>query len=151
MMKVLKALSVLVFLVQADGAVADPMDGLPQNISSESPKVFLVARCGGVYLAIEEVSLEGNRKGVATQYRLQKEAVDTMLASFSRPSISSEEIESERMSGYIAGRMFLDELVSEQASWDTVEWLQKYDGQWDASLQICRDAIIGITATLQEN
>ena len=72
-----------------------------------------------------------------------------MLSSFSDPSISTDEIERERMSGYIAGRMFLDELGSEEASWDSIEWIQKNDDQWDASLQMCSDALIGIAETLQ--
>ena len=84
------------------------------------------------------------------QYKLQKEAVDSVLslASAAQPTNplvpSDNEIQTERLSGYIAGRIYLDELVREDATYASIEFLEKHKSKWSASLGVCRALLMSL-------
>ena len=108
----------MILLVGSVSAVASqPMDGLPASIARESSQWLLLAMCAGMCSAIEEINTEIGRVDLGVQYKLQKEAVDSVLslASAAQPTNplvpSDNEIQTERLSGYIASRFYLDELL----------------------------------------
>ena len=138
-------------LVGGVSAVASqPMDGLPASIAPESSQWLMLARCGGMYSAIEEVNTEIGRVGLGVQYKLQKEAVDAVLslASEAQPTDplvpSDNEIQTGRLSGYIASRIYLDELVSEDATYKSIGFLEKHKSKWSASLGVCRALLMSV-------
>lgn len=141
----------MILLVGSVSAVASqPMDGLPASIAPESSQWLLLARCAGMYSAIEEINTEIGRVGLGVQYKLQKEAVDSVLslASAAQPTNplvpSDNEIQTERLSGYIASRIYLDELVREDATYASIEFIEKHESKWDASLGVCRALLMSL-------